>query len=160
MLHAKKDATQIDVHDSIPLLLRDVGRGLNGVFDPRIVEGEVQPPEGFARRPQRPLYILAAPDVAYNRECLSAEFPNHARCFLILLFGNVSDDHARTLARKRKCSCASNAVRCSGYTREPLPVFLISLLCVLLSLSLFSLPIRYSLLPQPAHQTPLGHCRS
>src|SRR5262249_39811907 len=59
LLHAKKDAAEVDVDNPVPLLFSDICCGLEGVFDTGVVEGEVQPAEGFDGRVQRPLYVLA-----------------------------------------------------------------------------------------------------
>jgi len=116
MLHAQKDALEVNVNNSVPLLFRDICRRLDRVFDTGIVECKIQPPEGLERRVQGPLYVLVLPHVARDGDCMPAEILDHAGCFFIIsLLGNVSHYHARALASKCQRRRAANAVPCTGH---------------------------------------------
>src|SRR5438309_2033556 len=118
VLHAQKNAAKINVNNSVPLLFRDVCHGLDGVFDTRIVEREIQPPERLDGRVQGLPYVLVPRHVTSEGERMPAEILDHAGCFLIILFGNVSHYHARALAGKRQRRRAADAVRCTGHERD------------------------------------------
>jgi hypothetical protein len=49
---------------------------------------------------------------------MSAEFLDQARCVLIVLFGNVSHDHALAFADKRQRRRAADAVRSASNERN------------------------------------------
>ena len=56
MLHAQEDAAQVDVDDPVPLLLGEIGRWRDRLFDAGVVKGEVEATErcgGFVQRALR-----------------------------------------------------------------------------------------------------------
>ena len=67
----------------------------------------------------RQLYVLGPAHVAPNGERPPALFLNHVGRLLVALFRHVGDDHAGALARERHRRGAADAVRCSGYERNP-----------------------------------------
>ena len=50
VLHAQEHTAEVDVDDSVPLLFREVCYRRRRVFDTRVVEGEIEAPEGLDGR--------------------------------------------------------------------------------------------------------------
>src|SRR5689334_18566796 len=64
VLHAKEHAAEINTHYPVPLFLRDIDCHLWQLFNTGVVEGGVQPPEGFDGLIQSRLHVLSARHVA------------------------------------------------------------------------------------------------
>ena len=47
VLHAQEHAAEIDIDDPVPLLLREIGRRPDRLFDAGVVEGEMEVAERF-----------------------------------------------------------------------------------------------------------------
>ncbi len=114
VLHAQEHAAEVDGDDPVPLLLRDIGHRRCRLFNTGVVEGGVQPPEGFDGLIQSRRHVLGARHVAPDGERPSASLFDHPRRFLIVLFRNVGDHHAGTLTRERQRRGTVNAVGCSS----------------------------------------------
>jgi hypothetical protein len=82
---------------------------------PAFVEREVESPERFDARVQRPSHVVASRHVALDGERIAADFADHVRCFLIALFRHVRDGHARALAGECQRRRTANAVRRAGH---------------------------------------------
>src|SRR3954465_8020291 len=103
MLHAQEDTTEIDVNDSVPLVLVVVrGRCRLLRLNPRVVEGGIEPAEDLRGLVQGRLHLFAAPHVAPDRESAAAPLLDQACRLLIALVGYVGDDDARTLPGERQ----------------------------------------------------------
>src|SRR5262249_12290403 len=114
-----EDAAVVGVDDPVPIRLVVLrGRSCLRRQDPRIVEGEVQPPERLDGLVQSRLHVLGPRHVAPDGERPPALFLDHADRFLVALFRHVSHHHAGTLARERQRRRAADAARCPSHESD------------------------------------------
>jgi len=119
VLHAQEYAAEVDVDDPVPLLLVVVcGWSRRPRLDARVVEGEVQPPEGFGGLGEGRLHVLGPRHVAADGERPPALFLNHADRFLVALFRHIGSHHAGPLSRERQRRRAADAARGPGHERN------------------------------------------
>src|SRR4051794_16065796 len=115
MLHREEYAAQVDIEDPVPFLLTDCRRRLDLIFDPGIVECEIEPPECFDGFVQCGLDFFRLRDVTADGERPPAELLDHPRRFLIAAFRDVSDRDARSLAGERNGGGTADSVRRTSY---------------------------------------------
>ena len=116
VFHAEEDAAEVDIDDPVPLLQVVVrNRGRIPWLNARVIEGEIQAPEGVDGLVQSCLHVLGSCHVAPDGKGSPALLLNQAGRFLISLFGNVGQSHARSFASKRQRGSAADAASGSGY---------------------------------------------
>ena len=118
VLHAQEHAAEVDADDPVPLLLGEIGRSRDRLFDAGVVEGEVEAPECLDRLVESSPHVVGPRHVAPDGERAPAEFFDHAGCFLIPPFGNITHHHARALAGKRQRRRTADAGRRAGEERR------------------------------------------
>src|SRR6185437_5861464 len=116
VLHAKEYAAEVDVDDPFPLV-QVVVRSRSGLprLNARVIEGEIQAPEGFDGLIQSRLHVLDPRHVAPDVDRLAPLFFDDVGRFLVLLFGNVGHSHTRSFASKRQRRSATDAASGPSY---------------------------------------------
>jgi hypothetical protein len=109
VLHAQKYTAQIDVDDSVPLLLSDIGRVPDGLFDGGVIERKVQSSEGVGRLVERGFHLLSARHIAAEGERLRARIFDHASRFQVAFLRDVGDHNVGALARECQSRSAADA---------------------------------------------------
>src|SRR5439155_23617112 len=106
----RKTPREVDLDDPVPLLQVVVrGRSRLPRLNARVIEGEIQAPEGFDGLVQSRLYVPGPCHVAPDGERPAALFLDHAGRSLVILFGNVGHHHARSFTSKRHRSRTTDA---------------------------------------------------
>src|SRR5436190_12148127 len=119
MFHAQEYAAEVDSNYPIPLLVGNICRHGNRLFNPCVVEGKVEAAELLKSSVQSSLHVFSPTHVAPYGKRTPAEFFDHARRLVVVVFRNIGDHHAGALARERQRRSATDAVRCAGHKGSP-----------------------------------------
>jgi hypothetical protein len=118
MLQAVKYAGQVRADEPVPLLLGDLDGLLDGLLDFRVVEGDVEPPEGLDGLSQRRLDALAAGDVAAQCQRPAAFLLDGVGDLASLILGEIGKGDGGAASSERQCGRAPDPSRCASHESD------------------------------------------